>query len=144
MATHSMSHGAAAPGTSTSNEVSGWTVFAGVVVIVVGFFNLLDGIAAIGNSHVFVGNATYVVGDLRAWGWVVAVLGGLQLLAGIGVLARNQLARWAGVLFVSVNMLGQMFFLPAYPVWSLTIIFIDIVALFALCAFGGKNSSHDW
>ena len=144
MATHAVSSGTTPRATSTSDQVSGWSVFAGVVLIVVGFFNLLDGIAAIAQSHVYVGNAVYVMGDLRGWGWAIAILGGLQVLAGIGVLARNQAARWAGVVFVSANMLGQMFFIPAYPIWSLTIIFIDVAALCALCAFGGKAGSADW
>ncbi len=61
MATHAVSSGTTPRATSTSDQVSGWSVFAGVVLIVVGFFNLLDGIAAIAQSHVYVGNAVYVM-----------------------------------------------------------------------------------
>jgi hypothetical protein len=61
--------------------------------VTVGFFNLIDGIAAIANSHVFIANAHYVVGDLRAWGWVVLILGVLQLIAAIAILAGSQAAR---------------------------------------------------
>jgi hypothetical protein len=144
MATHAAGSSDIRRGTSTSDQVSGWSLFAGVVLIVVGFLNLLDGIAAIAQSHVYVGNAVYVMGDLRGWGWAIAIIGGLQVLAGGGVLVRNQAARWAGVVFVSVNLVGQMFFIPAYPIWSLTIMFIDVVALCALCAFGGKDGSADF
>jgi hypothetical protein len=106
--------------------------------MVVGAFNLIDGIAAVANSHVFVANAHYVLGDLRAWGWLALILGGLQVLAGVGVLAGNQMARWAGVAFIGVNLIGQLFFVPAYPFWSLTIIAIDVFALYALCAYGSR------
>ena len=64
-------------------------VFAVVLLFTVGFFNVIDGIAAIANSHVFIANAHYVIGDLRAWGWVALILGALQVLAAIGVLAAN-------------------------------------------------------
>ena len=132
------------PGTGTHPEVAdtggngrGLVIFAAVLLGVVGFFNLLDGIAAIANSRVFVGNALYVTGDLNSWGWVMTILGGLQLLTAAGVAAGSQGARWLGVLFVGLNAVGQMFFIPAYPFWSLMIILIDVVALYALCAFGG-------
>jgi hypothetical protein len=118
----------------------GLIIFAAVLLAVVGFFNLLDGIAAIANAHIFTANAHYVVGDLRAWGWVVTILGGLQIIAAAGVLAGNQLARWFGVAVVGLNLIGQMFFIPAYPFWSLMIIGADIVALWALCVYGSHEN----
>ncbi|HEY7265611.1 MAG TPA: hypothetical protein VH589_29515 [Trebonia sp.] len=118
----------------------GMVIFAAVLLAVIGFFNLLDGIAAIANSHIFIGNAHYVVGDLRAWGWVMAIFGGVQLLAAAGVFMGNQLARWFAVAVVALNALGQMFFIPAYPFWSLMIIAIDVVALWGLCAYGSREN----
>jgi len=107
---------------------------------VIGFFNLLDGIAALANSHIFIGNAHYVVGDLRAWGWVMTIFGAVQLLAALGVWAGNQLARWFAVAVVGLNAIGQMFFIPAYPFWSLMIIAVDIVALWGLYAYGSREN----
>ena len=78
----------------------GLIVFASILLFVDGFFNMLYGIAAIANSHVFVANAHYVIGDLRAWGWVTLIIAVLQLAAGAGVLAGNQLARWFAVAVV--------------------------------------------
>ena len=111
-----------------------------VMLAVIGFFNLLDGIAAIANSHIFIGNAHYVVGDLRLWGWVMTIFGAVQLLAVFGVWAGNQLARWFAVAVVGLNAIDQMFFIPAYPFWSLMIIAVDIVALYGLCAYGSKDN----
>jgi hypothetical protein len=115
-------------------------VFAVVLLLTVGFFNLIDGIAAIANSHVFIANAHYVIGDLRAWGWVALILGALQILAALGVLAGNQAARWFGVAVIGLNTIGQMFFIPAYPFWSLMIIAVDVVALWGLCAYGSREN----
>ena len=72
----------------------GLVLFASVLLVIVGVFNLIYGIAAIANSHVFTAHAHYVFGSLRTWGWITLIIGGLQVLAAGGVLAGNQLARW--------------------------------------------------
>jgi len=118
----------------------GLIIFASILLFVDGFFNMLYGIAAIANSHVFVANAHYVIGDLRAWGWVTLIISVLQLAAGAGVLAGNQLARWFAVAVVGISAIEMMFFLPAYPFWALAIIAIDVVALYGLCAYGGREN----
>lgn len=116
----------------------GLIIFAGILLIVIGCFNLIDGIAAITQSHVFVGNAQYVFANLRTWGWITMILGVLQVLAAVGVFAGNQLARWFAVVIVGLNAIDQMFFIPAYPFWSLIIIAVDVVALWGLCAYGSR------
>jgi len=118
----------------------GLVLFAGVLLLVVGFWNLIYGISALAKSHVFVANAHYVFGDLRTWGWITLIIAALQLLAGIGVMTGNQAARWAGIVLVSLNAINQMFLIQAYPFWSLMIIAFDIVALYGLCAYGSKEN----
>jgi hypothetical protein len=103
-------------------------------------FNVIDGITAIARSSVFVANAHYVIGDLRTWGWVALILGALQGLASIGVLAGSQVARWFGVAAIGLNAIAQMFTIPAYPFWSLMIIAVDVVALWGLCAYGSRQN----
>ena len=124
-------------------EGYGMIIFAAALLGVVGFFNVIDGIAAIANSHIFVANAHYVIGDLRAWGWVALILGVLQLIAMLGVLMGNQAARWFGVVVIGLNLINQMFFLPGYPFWSLMIIAVDVVALWGLCAYGSRDNLAD-
>jgi hypothetical protein len=121
-------------------EGRGMVIFASVILFVVGTFNLIDGIAAIANSHVFIGNARYVFGDLRTWGWIVLILGVLQMIAAAGILAGNQAARWTGVALIALNSIGQMLFIPSYPFWSLMIIALDVVALWGLCAYGSREN----
>jgi len=117
----------------------GLLVFAAVLLGMLGLFNLLDGISAVAKSSFFIAGARFVVGDLRAWGWTVLILGALQVLAAFGVMARNQFARWFGVTLLALNAVAQMAFIPSYPFWSLLIIAIDVVALYALCAYGGRD-----
>jgi hypothetical protein len=120
-------------------EGHGLILFASVLMVIVGCFNLIYGIAAIANSHVFFANAHYVFGNLRAWGWITLIIGVLQLLAAAGVLAGNQLARWFAVAVLGLNAIDQMFFIPAYPFWSLVIIAVDVVALYGLCVYGSRE-----
>ena len=118
----------------------GLVLFASVLLVIIGCFNLIYGIAAIANSHVFTANAHYVFGNLRAWGWVTLIIAVLQLAAGAGVLAGNQLARWFAVAVVGLNAIEMMFFIPAYPFWALVIIAADVVALWGLCAYGSREN----
>ena len=113
---------------------SGLVTFAAVMLVVLALFNGLDGIAAVNRSHVFVGNAVFVFGDLRSWGWVMIGLAVAHGLAAAGVLAGNQLARWFGVTVLVLNAFAQMAFIPSYPVWSVLVIALDVVAVFGLTA----------
>ncbi len=133
------------PGTSTGGRHAegrgfGLVIFASFLLGVIACFNLIYGIAAIANSHVFVANAHYVFGDLRAWGWVTLIIGAVQLLAAFGVAMGNQLSRWFAVAVVGLNAIAMMFFLPAYPFWALTILAMDVVAIYGLCAFGSREN----
>ncbi len=127
-----------AGGRHAEGQGYGLVLFASVLLFVVGFFNMLYGIAAIANSHVFVANAHYVIGDLRAWGWVTLIISVLQLVAAGGILTGNQLARWFAVAVVGIDAIAMMFFIPAYPFWALVIIAVDVVALYGLCAYGSR------
>jgi len=115
-------------------------MFASILLLIAGFFNMIYGIAAIANSHVFVAGAHYVIGDLRAWGWVTLILSVLLLVAAGGVLMGNQLARWFAVAVLALNAIDMMFFIPAYPFWALVIIAVDVVALYGLCAYGSRQN----
>jgi hypothetical protein len=116
----------------------GWVMFAGVLLLTLGTLNVIDGIAAIGRSHFYVGNAHYVFGDLRTWGWIALCLGALQLLVGLGVFVKNQFARWTGVVVVSLNAIAQLLMMPAYPFWSLSLFAVDILAIYGLVAYGNR------
>jgi hypothetical protein len=121
----------------------GLVLFAAVLLLVVGFFNMIYGIAAIANSHVFVAGAHYVFANQRAWGWITLIISVLQLVAAGGILAGNQLARWFAVAVVGLNAIDMMFFIPAYPFWALTIIAVDVVALYGLCVYGSRENLAD-
>jgi hypothetical protein len=118
----------------------GLVLFASILLVVIACFNLIQGISAIANSHVFTPHAHYVFANLKTWGWITLIIGILMLLAALGVLAGNQLARWFAVVVLGINAIDQMFFIPAYPFWALTIIAMDVVALYGLLAYGSRRN----
>lgn len=119
---------------------SGWVAFAAVLLLVLGTMNFIQGIAAIGNAHFFVHNASYVFGTLNMWGWIAVGIGTLQVLVGIGLFIRNQLARWTGVGLLSIGAIVELLMAPAYPLWGLTLFATNIFAVYALVAHGGHDS----
>lgn len=117
----------------------GWIVFAGVMLTLGGTVNLIDGIAAVGGSRVFARHANYIVGDLTSLGWALLAIGAVQVLAGFGVLAKNQLARWVGVTAAALNGVLQLLFLPAYPLLCLAMFTVDILIMHGLLVYGSRR-----
>jgi hypothetical protein len=116
-----------------------WMVFAGIVLLILGCANIVEGVAGVDGSSVFTRHAHYLFGDLSSWGWAIWLLGIAQGLAALGVLVRNQVARWAGVLFANLNALAQLFMIQAYPLWSLALFGLDVLVMYALVVHGGRR-----
>jgi hypothetical protein len=126
---------------SVGDAGDGWVGFAGVLLLILGTLNLIEGIAAISNAHFFVHNTNYIAGGLNSWGWIVTIIGVSQILIGIGIFSKNQFARWSGVGILSLNAIAQLLMIPAYPFWSLCIFAIDILAIYGLVAYGSRIQS---
>jgi hypothetical protein len=118
----------------------GWVTFAGVLLLILGTLNFIEGLAAVGNAHFFVANTHYLIGSLNTWGWVALCIGVLEWGVGCGVLVRNQFSRWAGVAVLGANAIAQLLMIPAYPFWSLSIFAVDIIAIYGLIAYGQRSS----
>ena len=125
-------------GMATDAEVrgSGWRSFAGVLIVLVGIFNFIDGIVAIANANYFTGRLVF--GDLKSWGWTILILGVLQFLVGLAILGNQSWAAYVGILFAMLNAIGQLLYLPVYPVWSIIIIAIDVFVIYGLAVYGTK------
>jgi len=111
----------------------GWVTFAAVMLVVLGLLNVLEGLVALLQNQVaFIDGNSLVVVNLTGWGVLMLVFGGLLLAAGIGLMARNTVARVAAIVIVALHMLIQVGWLGAYPVWSLLMITLSVVVLFGL------------
>lgn len=118
----------------------GWIMFTSIMMMVVGVFNVVDGIAAIAADDIFVsGAAGSVVLDVTTWGWVHLILGVVVTIAGFSLLQGSTWARVVAIAVLTINMTTQLLFLPAYPFWSLIIIMLDVLALWALIVHGQEE-----
>ena len=117
----------------------GWITFAAVMLGLGGTFAVLEGILAIANSRVYTGHSTFVFSNLNTWGWIVLILGVCMLLAAFGLFSGSELARWFGVFIASINAIGQLYYVPAYPFWSLTMFTVDILIIYGLVAYAGHK-----
>ena len=120
----------------------GWIAFAGIMLMIIGGLQALYGLVAILNDEWVVwGNGNAVVIDITAWGWIHLVIGILVVLAGVGVLVGNVLARAVGVVVAAVSLIASFMALPLYPLWSLIVITLDVLVIWALVAHGKEVRS---
>ena len=127
----------------------GWKLFAGVMVLIVGTFNVIDGLRAITNasqvqSHFPNGRVELpLTNDLKTWGWVVLGLGVVMILASFLIFAGNMFGRIVGVILAALNAIVQLSYLDHNTFWSFTMILVDILVIYALVSHGGRIED-DW
>jgi hypothetical protein len=117
----------------------GWVLFAGIMFMVIGVLNVVYGIAAISDSKFYVRDVEYVIGNLHTWGWALTIVGIIQLVVAVGIWRNSEAARWAGVVLASANMIVQFLVLPAYPAWAIMVFFVDVIVIFGLVRYGGRD-----
>ena len=109
--------------------------FAGVMLALIGFFDILQGLTALFNDEYFaVRKGDLLVFDFTTWGVITLIWGALLVAAGLGLLSGRGGARIFAIVVVFINMILQIAFLAAYPIWSTIIIAMDVFVLYALTA----------
>jgi hypothetical protein len=121
---------------------TGWILFSGTMITILGILNVIYGIGAIDNSQFYVQNVQYILGDLNTWGWILVVVGAVQVLAGLMIFARNAFGRWVGVAAASVNMIVQLLFITSQPLASVTLFAVDVLVIYGLLAYGGRSAAR--
>ena len=124
---------------ASQDSWSGWIVFAGFVIIIVGAMDVLQGFVVILEDEYVVATAKgLAIVDVTAWGWLTLLWGGLLILAGLALLGGAGWARWLAIIAVAVNAIEQIAFLAnypqAYPLWNILIVTLNILVLYALTA----------
>ncbi|GAA4799673.1 hypothetical protein GCM10023200_40680 [Actinomycetospora chlora] len=127
-----LTNGVTAPRRSGAWE--GWVRFGGVMMTIIGGFAVIEGLLAIFSpTYVTLTGAGVLLFDLTAWGWVHLILGILVLATGLALVGSAPgWARGLGIFLVAINTIVQFAFLPAYPLWSILLIVLDIVVIYAL------------
>ena len=125
---------------------SGWVTFAGVMIFIVGILNAFDGLVAITQSRYIernIGGELPITNNVKTWGWGALILGILLILVSLGIFSGATWARVIGIVLIGINLLFQFAYLGHYPLWSLTMIAIDIVVIFALAGSSGQDDYTD-
>jgi hypothetical protein len=122
------------PSPRPSGAWAGWLAFAAVILILIGTLSAGQGLIALFDDGFFIvpREDDLLLVDYSAWGVIMLAWGVLLVAAGFSVNAGHGWARWFAVLVVFINVIAQIGFLPAYPIWSAIMILLDVLVIFAL------------
>jgi len=132
---------------TTPRQTSGWAVglslFAGLMMIIIGVFQVIVGVAAIIEDQFYVVTPKYAFDvDVTAWGWIHLLIGLVVGLAGWAVTMGQLWGRVIGIVVAGLSAIANFFFIPYYPIWSLLIIALDVFVIWALCVYGGRATAE--
>ena len=127
----------------TSRDWSGWIIFAAAVLFTIGAIDIIQGLAALFKEETFLvtDGGLLVTTNFTAWGWSLIIWGVVLLLAAAGAFAGRETGRWFAIVALVVNGIVQIAWFPAYPLWSLLAIGLEIAVLYALTA-GWRNAKE--
>jgi hypothetical protein len=125
-----------------AEEASGWAVgfilFAGIMMVMSGFFQAFSGLVALFQNEFYVATRNYLFQfDATSWGWIHLIGGLIVVLAGFAVMAGRTWGPVVGITLAVLSALANFALIPYYPFWALTIIALDIFVIWALAAHGG-------
>ena len=134
-------HTASDPPYVARPQPSGWVgfvVFAGVMLMMLGGFQAIEGLVAIfrDDYYLVTRSGLLLTMDLTTWGWIHLIIGLIAVGTGIGVLLGQTWARVVGIIISVLSALANLAFLPAYPIWCTIIIALDVLAIYALAVHG--------
>ncbi|HXV57479.1 MAG TPA: hypothetical protein VD704_06380 [Gaiellaceae bacterium] len=120
-----------------ARPVSGWaiggTVFAGVIMLLVGLFHAVAGLVALIDDEFYVVTRNYTFElDVTGWGWIHLIAGIVVALGGVAVFSGATWARVIGIALACVSAIANFFFLPYYPFWSIVMIALAVWVIWSL------------
>ena len=123
---------------------TGWVIFAAAVILTIGAIDIIQGLAALLKDDVYLvtKSGLLVTTNFTAWGWSLIIWGVVLILAGLALFSGKEWGRWFAIVALVVNGIGQIAWFPAYPLWSLVAIGLEIAVLYALTA-GWKGAKGE-
>ena len=112
-------------------------MFAAILLVLVGTINIIYGIGALDDANIFVNDTRFVLDDLNTLGWVLIVLGVIQLAAGFSLLAGNTFGRVIGIAGGTLGAIGALLSIGGNnPWWSLAVFALCVYVVHGLIVFG--------
>src|SRR4051795_1698582 len=123
---------------------AGWVVFGGVMLIMMGSFQVIEGLVALFDDGFYLVRSNGLVVDVNynTWGWIHLLIGVVGVLAGLGLLVGNMAARIVGVVVACLSAVVNLAFISAYPIWSAIMITLDVIVIFAIIVHGRELKSY--
>jgi hypothetical protein len=116
---------------------AGRAVFAATLLLIAGTLNIIYGIGALDNANIFVNDKRYIFSNLNTMGWVLIVLGLIQLTGGVSLFAGNTYGRVIGIVGGSLGAIGALLSIGgSYPWWSLGIFFLCVYIVHGIFLYG--------
>jgi hypothetical protein len=121
----------------TSGWAIGWTVYAAVMMIILGFFHGIAGLVGVLEDELYVATPNYLFQlDATTWGWIHLIMGIIVVLAGFALFSGAVWARTIGVILAVLSVLANFAWLPWYPLWAIIMITANVFVIWALTAHG--------
>ncbi len=121
---------------------TGRVVFAATLLLIIGTVNIVYGIGALDDANIFVGDTRFVLSNLNTLGWVLIILGIVQLCGGFSLMAGNAFGRVLGIIGASLGAIGALFSIGgAFPWWSLLVFFLCIYVIHGIMLFGEDEAA---
>jgi len=119
----------------------GWLFFAGTVLGIAGIMRIFDAIWAFRYHGVLPSNLEAAIfgHSLKTYGWVYLAVAAILIICSAGVILRSQASRWIGMFAGGVLAISSIWWMPYYPIWSLTYIAIGVLVIYALAVYGGRD-----
>ena len=127
---------------SDTAEGAGWVVFAGIMILIAAVLNCIWGIAAIDKASFFIEDERFIISDLSTWGWIVLIIGVLQLFAAFSIWSGGAYGRWIGIITAGLGSISALLSIPGFPLWSLCVFFLSVLVVYALAVYGGQPSTR--
>lgn len=126
-------------GSAYHSPWAGWIGFACVVMVMMGAFNMIEGLVGVlGDNFYVVAPEDVLAFDLTGWGWIQLVIGALVLVSGLALITGRAWARVVAVVLAILNAIGQLAFVSVYPVWSVIVIALCVVVMWAVIVHGNE------
>ena len=122
---------------------AGWAIFAGFMMILIGGFHAIQGLAAVIEDRFFAVTPNYIFEfDVTTWGWIHLIAGIIVAIAGFAVFRGAVWARAVGVTVAFISAIANFAWLPYSPVWSIVVITVDVLVIYALIVHGRELASQ--
>jgi hypothetical protein len=119
---------------------SGRVVFAAILLLLVGTINIIYGIGSLDDANIFVNDKRFILSNLNTLGWVLIILGGIQLTGGFSLFAGGGYGRVIGIFAGSLGAIGALLSIGgAYPWWSLAVFALCVYVVHGIVVFGREE-----